>query len=68
MSGLELEVSAAVARVRENGGALIELRHLLTAYSVLKRGPAEGEEHSLKPGRVPWSGVKPEACDLIAVG
>ena len=21
-----------------------------------------------RPGRVPWSGVKPEACDLIAVG
>jgi hypothetical protein len=49
VSGLELEVAAAVARARKNGGALTELRHLLTTYPVLKREPAEGEEHPLKP-------------------
>jgi len=49
VSGLELEVAAAVARARENSGALEELRWLLLTHSALKREAAEEEEHLLKP-------------------
>jgi hypothetical protein len=49
VSGLELAVAAAVARARENGGALRELRRLLATYPALKREPAEGEDHLLSP-------------------
>jgi hypothetical protein len=48
VSGLELEVAAAVARAREKGGALQELRRLLETYPVLRRDSAEDEEHLLK--------------------
>ena len=49
VSGLELEVAAAVARVREKGGALGELRRLLETWPALKREAAEEEDHLLKP-------------------
>ena len=49
VSGLELEVAAAVARAREKGGALEELRRLLATYPALKREAAEEEEHLLTP-------------------
>ena len=49
VSGLELEVAAAVARAREKGGALEELRRLLATYPVLKREAPEDEDHLLKP-------------------
>jgi hypothetical protein len=49
VSGLELEVAAAVARARENGGALSELKRLLGEYPSLKREAAEEEEHLLSP-------------------
>jgi len=49
VSGLELEVAAAVARAREKGGALEELKRLLETYPALKREAAEGEEHLLSP-------------------
>ena len=49
VSGLELEVAAAVARACEKGGALEELRRLLATYPALKRETAEDEEHLLTP-------------------
>jgi len=49
VSGLELEVAAAVARAREKGGALEELRRLLQTWPALKREAAEEEEHLLTP-------------------
>jgi hypothetical protein len=49
VSGLELEVAAAVARARENGGALSELKRLLEEHPALKREVAEEEEHLLSP-------------------
>jgi hypothetical protein len=49
VSGLELEVAAAVARARENGGALAEMKRLLESYPALKREAPEGEEHLLSP-------------------
>jgi hypothetical protein len=49
VSGLELEVAAAVARSREKGGALEELRRLLQTWPALKREATEEEEHLLKP-------------------
>jgi hypothetical protein len=49
VSGLELAVAAAAARARENGGALAELKRLLETYPVLKREPAEEEDHLLSP-------------------
>ena len=49
VSGLELEVAAAVARARENGGALHELKRLLETWPALKREAAEDEDHVLKP-------------------
>lgn len=49
VSGLELEVAAAVARARESGGALTELKRLLEAHPALKREAAEEEEHLLAP-------------------
>ena len=48
VSGLELEVAAAVARARENGGALAELKRLLETYPALKREAPEVEDHPLK--------------------
>jgi len=47
VSGLELEVAAAVARAREKGGALEELRRLLETWLALKREAAEEEDHLL---------------------
>jgi hypothetical protein len=49
VSGLELEVAAAVARAREKGGALSELKRLLGEYPALKREAAEEDEHLLSP-------------------
>lgn len=49
VSGLELKVAAAVARTRENGGALKELKRLLEEYPALRREAAEEEEHLLAP-------------------
>jgi hypothetical protein len=49
VSGLELEVAAAVARVRENGGALNELKRLMETYPALKREAGKEKEHLLKP-------------------
>lgn len=49
VGSLELEVAAAVDRARESGGALEELRRLLTTYPALKREAAEDEDHLLKP-------------------
>jgi len=49
VSGLELEIAAAVARVRENGGALNELRRLMESWPALKRDAADEEGHLLKP-------------------
>ena len=57
---LELEVAAAVARARETGKALEELRHLLNQHPALKAetpeqrwnkqtGSWEGEQHLLAP-------------------
>ena len=48
VSGLELEVAAAVARAREKGGALEELRRLLETYPALKREAERGEKHPLR--------------------
>lgn len=53
VSGLELEVAAAVARARENGGALEELRRLMDEHPPLKRDVEEGEEHCLTP--IAWA-------------
>lgn len=55
VSGLELEVAAAVARVRENGGALEELRRLMDEHPPLKRDVEEGEEHFLTPLAWLWA-------------
>jgi hypothetical protein len=49
VSGLELEVAAAVARARVNGGALTELKRLLEKHPALKREAAEEDEHLLSP-------------------
>ena len=49
VSGLELEVAAAVARARENGRALKELKRLLEEYPALKREAPEEEDHLLTP-------------------
>ena len=49
VSGLELKVAAAVARAREKGGALEELKRLLQTWPALKREAAEEEEHLLTP-------------------
>jgi hypothetical protein len=49
VSGLELEIAAAVARAREKGGALKELRRLLENWPALKREAAEDDEHLLTP-------------------
>ena len=53
VSGLELEVAAAVARAREKGGALEELRRLLESWPALKREAAEDDEHLLTP--IAWA-------------
>ena len=49
VSGLELEVAAAVARARESGVALQELRRLLETYPALKREAPKEEDHLLTP-------------------
>ena len=49
VSGLELEIAAAVARVRENGGALNELKRLMESYPVLRFEAVEEEDHLLQP-------------------
>ncbi len=49
VSGLELEVAAAVARARENGGALNQLKRLLAEHPALKRDVPQEEEHVLAP-------------------
>ncbi len=49
VSGLELEVAAAVARAREKGGARGELRRLMETWPVLKLEAAQDEDHLLKP-------------------
>ena len=53
VSGLELEIAAAVARSREKGGALEELRRLLESWPALKREAAEDDEHLLTP--IAWA-------------
>ena len=53
VSGLELEIAAAVARAREKGGALEELRRLLESWPALKREAAEEDEHLLTP--IAWA-------------
>jgi hypothetical protein len=55
VSGLELEVAAAVARAREKGGALEELRRLMDEHPALRRDVAEGEEHFLTPLAWLWA-------------
>ncbi len=49
VSGLELEVAAAVVRARENGGALNQLKRLLAEHPALKRDVSEEEKHLLAP-------------------
>ncbi len=49
VSALELDVAAAVARARENGGALHELKRLLKEHPALKRDAPEEEGHLLTP-------------------
>jgi hypothetical protein len=48
VSGLDLEIAAAMARAREGGSALTELKRLLQTYPLLKREAAEGQEHPLR--------------------
>ncbi len=49
VSALELEVASAVARVREDGGALYELKRLLKEHPALRKEATEEEEHLLTP-------------------
>ena len=42
-----------MARARENGGALEELRRLLESWPALKREAAEDDEHLLTP--IAWA-------------
>ena len=47
VSTLDLEIAAAVARARDDGNALGEMRRLLSNHPLLRRESAEHEEHPL---------------------